>query len=286
MEKIVYVYGSARDAATRALRRAALPRSMQVRIGQWVIRPARRTAVQTAELAKYETDVIDKVTRGLIQVQRGDTSPYSIEEIRKGFAALKGTSEAPSFLTMPFGELMEAMRAESPSQEAWDAFVQRCLNEEDADKEFLPDMGTRLRSLTEFAERNSARLDVTASFALIDAARGAWEEAQRQKSEPAQQTEPTPPAPQLGDMPESVVNRLADMEQADLDPQPEEPEAPSEEPAASSTHEDREAQLPEGWRSFTNAKLVELLTSLEVELPERQNKSSLVSAVEAWLGGS
>ena len=83
MDKIVYLYGSARDASTRALRRSSYPRGeMQVRIGPWLIRPARRMAVDTARLLPYAEDLLKKVSAGLIQVQRADSTAISVEAVR------------------------------------------------------------------------------------------------------------------------------------------------------------------------------------------------------------
>lgn len=295
MEDTVYIKGTARDAATRALRRAALPRTMLVRIGPWTIRPAKRTPVRVAALASFEADVIVKVTQGLVQVQRGDTTPFSITELRELFASLRSPDSAPTFMSMPFAALMEVMRSDTPSQEAWDAFIDRCLVERESDREMLPDMGTRLRALRDLAERNSARLDVTSAFSRITAAETALEAAQaaaeaKRASEPDPntiETQPAPPEPTMDTLPEAVAEALPDMEQADLDAEPEaEPEVVEATAVPGTDRAEREARLPEGWRTFTNAKLVELLSSLEVELPERQNKASLVAAVEAWLEGS
>ena len=87
MDKIVYLYGSARDAKTRALRRYSYPRGeMQVRIGPWLVRPARRMAVETARVLPYVEDLLKKVSAGLIQIQRADTSAISPEEVRSWVA--------------------------------------------------------------------------------------------------------------------------------------------------------------------------------------------------------
>ena len=83
MDKIVYLYGSARDARTRTLRRYSYPRGeMQVRIGPWLVRPARRMAVETTRILPYVEDLLKKVSAGLLQVQRADTSVISPEEVR------------------------------------------------------------------------------------------------------------------------------------------------------------------------------------------------------------
>lgn len=315
MEKIVYVYGSARNSATRAARRAALPREMQVRLGPWIIRPARRTPVDTDQLAKYEREVIEKVTNGLIQVQNGATVPYSIEAIRSGFAALRAEPGAATPMTMPYAELMELMRSESPSQEVWDAFVARSLNPSDADREMLPGVELRLRALTEYAEKNSAKLNTIKSLKLINetrerlaAEKTAAREAERIEREKAEaeaeaerlrraETDVPPPGPvveaQMGDAPPTIT--ADDPEQMDFSEPAADAAAPEVSTPAVETapatpvatgRAEREARLPEGWKTFTNAKLVELLTGLEIAIPERQNKASLSAAVEAWLEGS
>lgn len=149
MDKIVYVYGSARDASTRQLRRSALPREMVVRIGLWTIRPSRTTAIEFARLAPHETEILHKMSTGLIKLQNGDGADYSIEEVRAAFAALKGTPEAPNYMTMPYAKLMELMRSERPTQAVWDAFVERSLTSDDPE---LPSLDQRIRALSGYSE--------------------------------------------------------------------------------------------------------------------------------------
>lgn len=316
MEKTLYLYGSARNSATRALRRATLPREMQIRVGPWIVRPSRRVAVQDVELVKYEREVIEKVEKGVVQVQAGDTTPYSIAELRAGFEALRSVPGAPTPMTMSYAELMELMRSDAPSQAVWDAFVSRSLDPQEAEREALPSLDVRVRALTDAAERYSAKLNTLPSLQLIRAAADAHEaekraaaeadrlaraeaeakaQALREQDQRKIVTEPAPPA--TADAPESVD---ADPEQMDFSgPKAEEtPETTAtesvEQPvvetpvaeAAPSARAEREAKLPEGWKAFTNAKLIELLTGLEIAVPERQNKASLTAAVEAWLEGS
>lgn len=122
MDKIVYLYGSARDASTRAIRRTNFPREMQIRIGQWVIRPSRRTAVDFARLAPYAAELLSKVQSGVIQVQRADTSLLSAEELIAGFREL---GAGPDYDTMPLAELHTLMRVENPEPAAKEAFTRR-----------------------------------------------------------------------------------------------------------------------------------------------------------------
>lgn len=83
MDKIVYLYGSARDASTRALRRTSYPRGeMQVRVGPWLVRPARRIAVHTSRLLPFAEDLLKKISAGVVQVQRADSSVVPLEEVR------------------------------------------------------------------------------------------------------------------------------------------------------------------------------------------------------------
>lgn len=121
MDKIVYLYGSARDASTREVRRSHFPREMQIRIGPWIIRPSRRTAVDFERLAPYAADLLSKVQSGVIQVQRADTSILSVEEISAGFKSLA----APNYDTMPLGELHALLRVENPDPAAQAALARR-----------------------------------------------------------------------------------------------------------------------------------------------------------------
>ncbi len=342
MEKTVYIYGSARDAATRALRRAAVPRQMQVRLGPWIIRPSRRTPVELAQLVKYEADCLAKMSQGLIQVQSGDGAVFTEEQVTAMFAAVKGGPTAPDYMKVPFAELYELMRSDTPTQVVWDAFVERAFADRDEDREFLPSLRTRVRSLTEYAERLRDKIDVTKALSIIAAAEekarleeavardtAAKEKAEQERKEAAART--TEPAPaEVGDLPPNVdleqmefeAPTTATSESTEPAPTPDaveikaEPSATPEAPAAEATEEPvteaptseeapvpadeptntaatpeqqkaaKEAQLPEGWRTLTNTKLVELLTGLNIEMPERQNKASLVAAVEKWLEGS
>lgn len=313
MDKIVYIYGSARDASTRALRRGALPRESRTRVGPWLIRPSRRTAVDFVQLAKYEREVLEKCRIGRIQIQNGDTEVFSIEVLQQAFAELRSEPGAESPMTMPYAELMELMRSESPSQEVWDAFVERSLTEVSE-----PDLATRISGLTEYAKKNSANLEMATALRLLNearlrdenekrnaeaAARAAAAEAAQLEEEArlaAEAEKAEADAKAAAEAAEKDQNKVPtdappppaedDKEQMDFS-KPEETVAPPQEeekaaPEESSKEGSKEALLPEGWRTFTNAKLVELLTELGVELPERQNKASLTGAVEAWLGGN
>lgn len=85
---IVYLRGSARDSRTRTARHSAFPRQSVVRIGPWVIRPARRTSVRTEQLTAHAKVLLDAVKLGLIIIERPDMSMVSISELQ----ALLGTS--------------------------------------------------------------------------------------------------------------------------------------------------------------------------------------------------
>lgn len=124
MDKIVYLYGSARDASTRSIRRNVFPRGeMQVRIGMWTVRPSRRVAVNFARLAPYRADLITKVTNGVVQVQRADTTEISLTEILAGFDALGDA--APNLDTMALAELQALNRAPYPGPEVRAALARR-----------------------------------------------------------------------------------------------------------------------------------------------------------------
>ena len=106
MDKIVYLYGSARDARTRTLRRYSYPRGeMQVRIGPWLVRPARRMAVETARVLPYVEDLLKKVSAGLIQIQRADTSAISADEVRSWVAPAAPVVAAPVAAPEPVVEV-------------------------------------------------------------------------------------------------------------------------------------------------------------------------------------
>lgn len=92
MDKIVYLYGSARDSATRALRRGTFPREMQIRVGPWVVRPSRRVAVEFARMIPHMTDVLAKVKVGAIQVQRLDSSLIPNADLLQACEAAKPTT--------------------------------------------------------------------------------------------------------------------------------------------------------------------------------------------------
>ncbi len=123
MDKIVYLFGSARDAATRVLRRGNFPREMVVRLGEWTIRPSRRTAVEFVRLAPYATDLMTKVQNGVLKVQKLDLSDVSLEELRAGFESLG--ADAPNYDTMPLAELHALLRAENPEPAARAALARR-----------------------------------------------------------------------------------------------------------------------------------------------------------------
>lgn len=350
MEKTVYLYGSARNAATRALRRAAVPREMQIRVGPWIVRPSRRVSVEFLQLAKFEREVLEKVTNGTIQVQNGDTVVYSIEQLKNAFAGLHEPAGGLDFMTIPYAELMGLMRSESPSQAVWDAFVARSLDDSaEADRMELPAMANRIRALTEFAEANSVKLNTLKSLQLINAAREKLErdeqaarDEEAAKAQRAQQAEAdaiaeaaaarqrsdeeraaeaakNPPPSTVGDAPSTV--RADSPEQMDFSagvstgtaavavdlaveasvaatdaamfaaaeaaPKAESTEASAEavDPKVAARAA-KEAQLPEGWRTFSNAKLAELLTGFGLDLPARQNKAGFIAAVEGWLEAS
>lgn len=301
MEKIVYVYGSGRDASTRSVRRASTPRQTLVRLGPWIIRPARRTPVQFVQLSKYEADVLAKVRQGIIQIQNGDTVVYTVDQLKASFAELKTGSSAPDFMTMPIAELYELMRVDAVTQEVWDAFVARCAADSDIDRPSLPDMATRVSGLQQFMQQNAGRLDLKRGRELVEAmAMGLKLEdikAEQQRAaealaakaaenatvdQAAIETQPAPPEPDPEPTPEEPSEPAQeDPEQMDFsEPETEEPAPAADERAG------RALQLPEGWKGLTNTKLIEMMSGLGIPVPERQNKASLTAAVEKWVEGS
>lgn len=297
MDKIVYVYGSARDAATRVARRGAVPRQQQVRLGPWIIRPARRTAVDFVQLAKYEREVLEKVRVGLIQIQNGDEVIYSIEELTAAFAELKSGKGGVDLAAMPIAELYELMRSETPSQDVWDVFVQRSLTEDDPS---FPPVDERLASLTRYSATLATKgLDMSKAEALFAQAREKLAEEASTKAEEAlaaaQTAEESAKALAAVEAVEKVEETPAQPETlpAPVEPSPEQmdfstPETPAEEPSAIELdpRAERLAKLPEGWKGLTNTKLIEMMSGLGIEVPERQNKASLTAAVEKWVEGS
>lgn len=252
MDKIVYLYGSARDAATRAIRRNVFPREIQVRLGPWIVRPARRVAVDFVRLAPFAAELISKIQSGVVQVQRPDSSVISIEELTSAFKALGGSSGAPDYTQMPLGELHALMRVDRPEPAAWEAFVRRSLKEKgDAALE-----GLRQRSMT----LKASGFDTSVTDALLGA------------SPAVAAPEPPPPA----SAPPAPVEAPEPAPEPEPEPEPE----PMAEPASS-----REDQLPDGWQLLSKGELIDLCNDHGIPLPSKASKTNLVAAVEAWLGG-
>lgn len=59
--------------------------------------------------------------------------------------------------------------------------------------------------------------------------------------------------------------------------------APVEPDAASGAPSERAALLPEDWRGRTKAQLEVIMADLGIPMPEKVNKGTLVSAIEAWI---
>ena len=95
MDKIVYLYGSARDSATRALRRGTFPREMQIRVGPWVIRPSRRVAVEFVRMVPHMVEILAKMSVGTIQAQRLDSALISKEELLQACTDFHATKALP-----------------------------------------------------------------------------------------------------------------------------------------------------------------------------------------------
>lgn len=76
-ESIVYLYGSARDASTRAQRRIeridqGRRDNSTLRVGPnggWLIRPNRRVSVRLVDLLRYRDTLVGPLSRGYLQVQ-------------------------------------------------------------------------------------------------------------------------------------------------------------------------------------------------------------------------
>lgn len=96
MDKIVFLYGSGRDASTRAARRSVFPRETQIRLGPWTIRPARRVAVEFTRLLPYSEELLEKILHGVIQVQRADTAVISAEELRTAILGAPSMAAPPT----------------------------------------------------------------------------------------------------------------------------------------------------------------------------------------------
>lgn len=313
MDKIVYLYGSARDAETRALRHAAKPRQMVFRLGPWTVRPSRRVAIEFPRLAPHKDELLHKISQGILQLQSGDGAVFSIVEINAAFAELVGTPDAPDYNTMPYAQLMGLMRTEKPTQEVWDAFVTRSIASNDPE---LPSAETRIRSLMDYSRRvaelglsteasdrvlEAALIKAQAASDAAQAAELAAEEArvEAEKERAAKlEAETTPPAteetsstePPQDDAPPPSDADAPDESPEQMDFTPPEETAPSADvvapPEETETTEKPKAALPEGWRGLPNAKLKELITSVGATMPEQVSKANLISALEAWLGGS
>lgn len=292
MDKIVYIYGSGRSASTREARRVARSRSLRIYLGPWTIRPARRTPVPFAELAKYEREVLHKVQEGSIQIENSEQIAYSMEELQAAFSGLSA-SGGIDYSSMPYATLMDLMRG-TPAQGAWDAFVERSLDEVVAKEHNLPDLDSRINSLVQYAaQHEKGGLDFRPALARLGAARERLQAAARDEvvEELVAPETPAPvelePAVTAPPPAEPVVAEPSD-EQMDFS----EPAAPvAEEPPVTAPEEPVAAAepaartLPEGWQQYTNAKLQELFAVHSIPLPERVNKASLVAALEAWAAG-
>lgn len=125
MDETLFLYGTGRSAETRQQRRTHFPREQQARVGPWIVRPARRVAVRRAQLAKFVDELCDKITRGTVQVQRGDGTVIPLQDVPGLF-----TDVAPDFDAMGDAELHSLLRGEKPSVAMLRALMKRTSIEE------------------------------------------------------------------------------------------------------------------------------------------------------------
>lgn len=175
--KILYLYGTGRDASTRTARRGNFPRETAPRVGPWVVRPARAVAVQIEQLAAYRDVVIEKVEHGTVRVQTADGTPLSIEEIR---ATLGGGK--PDYSTMEHAELLSIVRSDAVTVEVLAAL---------ADKTPMEDRRALFVSLRPNLERLATvdRAGLASLNEKLLRAQDAWEEEKAQKAQEARAAE-------------------------------------------------------------------------------------------------
>jgi len=254
----VNLFGSGRDISTRAVRRANHSRELQIRIGPWVIRPARRVAVAPLRLEEYLEVLGAKVADGVIVVQAPDLTPMSMDALKALIQQLK------------FPEGIEGEQLGAPFKEV----------------DLHTPAGTGTAPDRELALDAEALLDAQLSMTdggVADPVAGSSDVVEgtpegTESGAPSLDAEDSAPdAPALvGDEPSTVEHETEDAVYGGP--------APTLDAPSSSVISGR--SLPDGWKDLSNKNLVELAKLNNVTLPDKAAKATMIAALEAWVGGN
>lgn len=253
--KHVFLFGSGRDVSTRSIRQANHSRELQIRIGPWIIRPARRISVAPLRLEEYLEILEQKVNAGVIIVQSPDLTAMPMAKLRELIAQLKEPDaealiERTQAFLVPNADHAEGVSdaIESTSEGAEGGAPS--LGAEDSLPPSPDVVGDAAPSVVELEREAAADIEAKVLEEVIDAM--APSEAETQ--------------------PEVVVpEELAVTPTPTLD-------APSG-PLSART-------LPDGWKDLSNKNLFELAKLNNVAMPDKASKATLISTLEAWLGGN
>lgn len=261
-ENKYFLYGSGRDAATRATRRTRFPREINSRIGPYVVRAGKSYGPLTAaQLAGYERPVIEKVTNGTVQVYLNER-PLGLGDLKALFAAVRGMPEVVNYEGMSLAALHAFTRDHQQDDQAWYWLLVRLL--EDGQRgsagsalEYMATMGIKLED-----ERLAHIESLMAACRAEDIAPTSAEDEAVAEPEPEPEIEaPAEPEP---------------AEELEAAPEP----APASEEAPTNVR-----VLPDGWKDMSNKKLAELIKNVGAEMPARTDKGALIAALEAWVKG-
>lgn len=330
MEETLFLYGSGRSAATRTQRFGKFPREQQTRVGPWIVRPSRSVAVRREILARYQEELILKVTNGTVQVKLKDGTEVPLQDIPALFADV-----APDYSGMSEAELFDLLRGEAPSVAILRALMLkipieqrreagnglRSVIEQLAEKEhrefqkLIDDLDNEEHAYHEkvqVEEEERIQKEAAEQQARADADKAAADAAAKEAAQKAS-TLPAPAADGLDMMDfankgetvvseetkaqlESVVENMAadglpkvereaqvitSDDVGSLDEVLETPEQAAEADAKAVEG----CVLPEGWRTWSNTKLSDLITEKGITMPEKKNKTGLIEALETWLAG-
>lgn len=245
--KHVFLFGSGRDVSTRSIRQANHSRELQIRVGPWIIRPARRISVAPLRLEEYLEILEQKVNAGVIIVQSPDLTAMPMAKLRELIAQLKEPEalEGTQVETPPAAENTNVEGAAGGAEGGAPS-----LGAEDSLPPSPDVVGDAAPSIVELEREAAADIETKVIEEVIDAM--APSEAETQ--------------------PEVVVpEELAVTPTPTLD-------APSG-PLSART-------LPDGWKDLSNKNLFELAKLNNVAMPDKASKATLISTLEAWLGGN
>lgn len=279
LPEIVEIFGSARDAHTRHLRRAARFGRRAFRIGGiYLIRPGRRFDMTLKVVRDHADEILERARAGQLQV-RSHGKPFTIEELEHALLSEKAPYDPITEKLTAMADLATKLGS-PPSEEALSEAIEEARGYEGEElDEFLAHLDTQLDEMRQVLAERGAGEEPSEGGETP-------EETSTEEEPPDGETTPnetpTEPAPPEEDgAPDTEIDA----------PENEEVEESAEDEEDSPQLVPADLRLPEGYERMKKDDLIDLFVEREdhgLALPEPKTEGKpptndqLVDALTEW----